>query len=63
MVGGDEMTDVKCCMCHGLTRGIEHLLEGGYLTLQSGFTKSAGESCDNCGHDFCERCTWMEEME
>ena len=50
------MTDIKCCSCNEWTRGVERLLEGGYYTVQSGFTKSAGESCDNCGHDFCEDC-------
>jgi len=57
------MTDIKCCQCGEWTRGVEHLLKGGYLTVQSGFTKSAGESCDNCGHDFCENCTRTEEDE
>lgn len=48
--------DIKCCSCGEWSRGIEQLLAGGYFTVQSGFTKSAGDSCDNCGHDFCEDC-------
>jgi len=54
------MTDIRCCACGAVTRDIEHLLRGGYYTMQSGFIKSAGESCDNCGHDFCEDCTRTE---
>ena len=55
------MTGIKCCSCNEPTYDIEHLLEGGYYTTQSGFTKSAGESCDNCGHDFCGGCDSLSE--
>lgn len=57
------MTDITCCKCGSLTRGIEHLIEGKYLTMRSGFLKSAGISCDNCGHDFCEECKEDESYE
>ena len=53
------MTDIVCCQCRAITRGIEQM-KGQYLTVQSGFTKSAADSCDNCGHDFCETCKRTE---
>jgi len=49
------MKDIQCCGCGAITRGRDAMV-GAFLTVQSGFTKSAADSCDNCGHDFCDEC-------
>jgi len=52
------MVDIQCCKCGEWTYRAETLTEA--ATVISRFTKTASESCDNCGHDFCNDCKYME---
>lgn len=52
----EQTYDIKCCGCKCITRDIPETRRRGYFTVRSGFVKSAADSCDNCGHDFCDAC-------